>query len=128
MESIENVPILVSTSKHHGFLDVPNSHNFYTNPILHKTMKKPYFVILSCFTHGFLFTCRYDDFQKVMCNKTTISSHQNLPSSNKNIGHICFTKLSNSSIEESTTKTNLHSTPFQCHLWINIILLEITIF
>jgi len=115
-------PFLLSTSQHHGVLDTNNSHDFHTNPIPHKTMKKPNFVILSCFTHGFLFICRYDDFQKVICNKTTIFSHQNLLSSNKNIGDICFTKLSNSSIEESTTKTNLHSTQFQCHPWINIIL------
>jgi hypothetical protein len=115
MESTKNLAILVSISQHHGLLDAPNSHDFHTNFIPHKTMKKPYFVILSCFTHGFLFICKYDDFQKVTCNKTTIFSHQNLPSSNKNIGHICFTKLSNSSIEEITTKTNLQSTPFQCH-------------
>lgn len=122
MESTQNLPILVSTSQHHGVLDTTDSHDFHTNPIPHKTMKKPNFVILPCFTHEFLFICRYDDLQKVMCNKTTIFSHQNLLSSNKNIGDICFTKLSNSSIEESTTKTNLHSTQFQCHPWINIIL------
>ncbi len=121
MESTKNLPILVSTSQHHGVLDTTDSHDFHTNPIPHKT-EKTQFCHPSLLYPWVLFICRYDDFQKVMCNKTTIFSHQNLLSSNKNIGDICFTKLSNSSIEESTTKTNLHSTQFQCHPWINIIL------